>query len=87
MSLIPDPDICLFRFRDRQNNDSEDAPLLAIPQPLLEAYSGRHRPSGPARVQMELMLTINWPYNRETGLDYPDGTSVITRVLKNGGGS
>ena len=39
-----------------------------------------------SRVQMELMLTINWLYNRETSLDYPGGTSVITRVLKNGGG-
>ena len=38
-----------------------------------------------SRVQMELMLTINWLYNRETSLDYPGGTSVITRVLKNGG--
>ena len=28
LSLIPDTDICLFRFRDRQNSASEDAPLL-----------------------------------------------------------
>ena len=82
MSLIPDTDICLFRFRDRQNNDSEDAPLL-IPGTRMLNLHGKEE----SRVQMELMLTINWPYNRETGLDYPDGTSVITRVLKNGGGS
>lgn len=81
MSLIPDTDICLFRFRNRQNNASEDAPLL-IPGTWEYVKFTWLKES---RVQMELMLTINWLYN--TGLDYPDGTSVITRVLKNGGGS
>ena len=37
-----------------------------------------------SRVQMELMLTINWLYNRETSLDYPGGTNRITRVLTRG---
>ena len=30
---------------------------------------------------MELMLTINWLYNRETSLDYPGGLDVITKVF------
>lgn len=31
----------------------------------------------------ELRLLVGWPWNGKSSLDYPDGPSVITRVLKN----
>lgn len=36
------------------------------------------------RLQMELRLVISQPYKKKIIPDYPSGSNVITRVLKNG---
>ena len=40
--------------------------------------------TGQLKLQKKLKLLVNWPWDKETSLDYSGGSNVIIRVLKCG---